>query len=165
MVSALGQSSISGVTEGAETRGGSSSTGTSSSKPYEFGRREARRDAGIASARRAGRIGGASEQGALSRNYASKGDDLSEALRGAIEGNGGKRPVRGAAGGTVSPVEASRSRPEVRLRRSRVGRWVAGHLSCSLFGSPMRLAALTWLSTIVYDALALQTTYKTVSTV
>ncbi len=91
MVSALGQSSISGVTEGAETRGGSSSTGTSSSKPYEFGRREARRDAGIASARRAGRIGGASEQGALSRNYASKGDDLSEALRGAIEGNGRSR--------------------------------------------------------------------------
>ena len=81
---ALGRSSISGVTEGAEARRDGAAV-----RNYRFGSNEARRDAGIASARRAGRIGnGVSEQSAISRNFASKGDDLSEALRGAIESNG-----------------------------------------------------------------------------
>ena len=86
---ALGRGSISGVTEGSESRGTRERSGYTAKTPYKYGSQEGRRSAGIRSAERSGRIGnGVSEQSAISRNFANKGDDLSDALRGAIEGNG-----------------------------------------------------------------------------
>ena len=93
MVSALGRSSISGVTEGAETRSSSSASSSSgsSSKPYEFGRREARRSSGPASSIRAGRSttnrGDTVDNEHFLRN-ADLGDSLDRAIRGQFGGNG-----------------------------------------------------------------------------